>query len=138
VMVIDARLVLSTNRSKAFSASESGADSKSSSTALTRSSVRNSAATAACDLIQNKHWFRADVNAAISSRKPGLSGEGPRITSCVKRPRWLVRSGLYANRCRICSMGVPERRMLSLSSAYGPGGWALCSRSRKNIGSCIG
>ena len=50
-------------------------------------SPSSSAATAACVPVQKRHSFPREVNAAISSRNPGESGEGPRITSCVNRIR---------------------------------------------------
>lgn len=75
------------------------------------------------------------MNAAISSRCQGGSGEVPRITPCVNRDRWSVRSGLKARRCWICGIGNPASRIILNRVAYGSG--ARCdSTSRKNIG-CI-
>ena len=51
-----------TKRNSAFSGSDSEEVSRSASTPSTSSLLpSNSAATAACDFVQNGHWFRCDV-----------------------------------------------------------------------------
>ena len=79
----------------------------------------------------------SSVNAAISSRSPGDSGDGPRITPCVNRDRNSVRSGLNAKRCMICGTGRPAARSCAIRTAEGPFGSA-CSTSGSNIGSIRG
>ena len=54
----------------------------------------NSAATAACAPVQKMQLRNRDVNAAIISRSPGVSGEGPRITPWLNAARCSVHCGL--------------------------------------------
>ena len=61
--------------------------------------------------------MRREVKAAINSRWPGVSGEGPRITSWVKRDRCSVADGLKAIRCMICGTGIPPARSWLIVSA---------------------
>ena len=87
-IVLETSFTFRTKRRSTFSALESGDVSTSARTLATSSLLpSNSAATAACDFVQNGHWFRCDVYAAINSRKPGESGAASRIISCVKRSR---------------------------------------------------
>ena len=79
----------------AFSRSQIGAIRQSSNTAVTSGRFPNKdAATAACEPIQNRQSLRREVKAAINSRNPAGSGDGPRITPWVNRDRKSVRSGL--------------------------------------------
>jgi hypothetical protein len=56
------RFTLSTNRNSTFSLSLRPEESKSFRTPVTSSSLpNNSAATAACDFVQNGHWFWEEV-----------------------------------------------------------------------------
>ena len=81
----DARFTFSMKVNSARSFSLIGAVRKSASTASTSGRSPSSvAATAACDPIQKGQSLRREVKAAMSSRIPGDSGEGPRITPCVK------------------------------------------------------
>lgn len=91
-------------RSIAFSFSLSEEVSKSARIAVTKASPEGrvapdscsnkTAATAACDFVQNGHWLREDVNAAINSRNAGVNGAGSRRISWVKRAKCAVMSGL--------------------------------------------
>ena len=95
-------------------------------------SPSSSAATAACDPVQNKQLRMREVNAAMSSRCPGESGDGPRITSCVNIARKRVRSGLKLKRCRICGTSIPAA---CIPSAAAPQGGAVLAKPKaeKNI-----
>lgn len=69
---------------------------------------------------QNGQLLRYDVNAAISSRIPGLSGAVTRIICCVNRARCSVAAGRNANMCQICGYSAPPAGMISIASRYGP------------------
>jgi len=75
-------LTFFTKRNRAFSCSESCEVSRSARTLATSSVLpRSSAATAACDFVQNGHSLSEDVYAAMSSRIPGERGAGSRMIS---------------------------------------------------------
>ena len=69
----------STNASAACSSGRRGAVCQSATTAFQTSSPSAYDATAPWEPAQKGHWLRRDVNAANSSRSPGLHSEGPRI-----------------------------------------------------------
>jgi hypothetical protein len=75
-----------------------------------------------------------DVNAAISSRKPGLNGDGPRITACVNAESASVAAGLKANKCMICEIFAPDDFILWINPAYGPPGFVLFSTLCRYMG----
>src|SRR4051812_24410958 len=69
----------STKTSVAASSGRTGAVRQSAATASQTSSPSAYDATAPWEPVQKGHWFSSDVNAAKSSRSPGLQSDGPRI-----------------------------------------------------------